>query len=99
MQVQSRLQTSSASFKSAVRRAADKSRRVAAEGSPAPTSPSILLIQEDHAEGTWGGHVKSVIRNLEGRRGAVAWPGHVQVVTLLFLLLAFYSCMFRRYIS
>jgi len=89
MQVQSRLQKSSASFQSAVRRAADKSRKVAAEGSPAPTSPSTLPILEDLAEGTGGGHVRSVIRNLEGRRGAVAWTGHVQVVTSLLLLSAF----------
>jgi hypothetical protein len=79
--VQSRLQKTSASFKSAVRRAADKSRRVAAEGSPAAASPVILEDVAVSAGG--GGHVRSVIRNLEGKWGEVAWPGNVQVATPL----------------
>ena len=74
--VQSKLQKSSASFKSAVRRAANKSKKAATEGGPPPASTPPPVDPADPAEGNAadgdrqveGGHVRSVIRNLEGKR-------------------------------
>ena len=66
--VQSKLQKSSASFKSAVRRAANKSKKASTEGGPPPASNPT---HGDPAEGDsqmGAGHVRSVIRDLEGKR-------------------------------